>query len=122
MTRRLESSEQAAVIQWRDYMVSRCADLRWLFSSLNGAPLHPATAGRMKREGMTKGIPDLCLPVARRGYHCLWIEMKRKGGRVREEQAEFMDFVTTQGHLATVCVGADDAIETIKWYMGMEEK
>ncbi len=118
---RSESSEQAAVIQWRDYAVGQCPELAWLFSSLNGAPLHPAQAARMKREGMTRGVPDLCLPVARRGYHCLWIEMKRAGGRVRKEQAAFLDFVAGQGHLGTVCVGADDAIETIKWYMGMEE-
>jgi hypothetical protein len=117
-----EASHQATVIQWRDWMEPSHPELRWLFSSLNGVPLPPQTAKRMKREGMTKGIPDLCLPLARQGYACLWIEMKRSGGRVRKEQAEFLDFVTQQGHLGTVCVGSGDAIDTIKWYLGIEEE
>lgn len=118
---RTESTEQAAVIAWARWNVAANPELAWLFSSLNGVKMHPAQAGRMKREGMTRGIPDLCLPVARQGYACLWIEMKRAGGRVREEQAAFMDFVTEQGHYATACWGADEAIETLKWYLGMEE-
>lgn len=113
-----ESSEQSAVISWARWNVGAHPELAWLFSSLNGVPLYGRMAGRMKREGMTSGVPDLCLPAARRGYGCLWIEMKRMDGEVRKEQAEFMDFVHTQGHYATACWGADEAIAVLQWYLG----
>lgn len=35
-----------------------------------------ATAVALKRQGVKAGVPDICLPVARNGYHGLHIELK----------------------------------------------
>lgn len=118
-----EHSEQAAVIQWAGLMEGMYPVLAWLHSSLNGImiPASKTTRARiinhMKAEGMKKGIPDLFLPVARRGYHGLYIEMKRGSNKPTPEQVEFLKFAEEQGYLDKVCYSADEAIETLKWYL-----
>ena len=119
-----EHSEQAAVIQWARINEFRYPELRWLYSSLNGIviPAAPMTRAKiinhMKAEGMKPGVPDLFLPVARRGYHGLFIEMKREdGGTVSPLQKEFMQFAEEQGYLDKVCYGCDEAMEALEWYM-----
>lgn len=46
----------------------------------NGSSKSKFQVVNFKWEGLKAGIPDLCLPVARRGYHALYIEMKRTAG------------------------------------------
>ena len=117
-----EHSEQAAVMMWAQVNESRFPELRWLHSSLNGIfiPGNPITRARiinhMKNEGMKNGIPDLFLPVARRGYHGLYVEMKTEKGRPTPEQNEFLEFADAQGYLDKVCVGYEEAVETLEWY------
>jgi hypothetical protein len=36
------------------------------------------TAARLTTEGVRRGVPDICLPVARGGYHGVYIELKRR--------------------------------------------
>ncbi len=60
----------------------------------------------------------MCLPVARNGYHGLYIELKRqKGGTVSETQKSWITALAEQGYKAVVCRGADEAIGTIKEYL-----
>lgn len=73
----------------------------------------------MRAEGMKKGVPDLCLPVARGGCHGLYIELKRtKGGKVTPEQLEWVDALTRQGYMAAVCRGWEEASDIITEYLG----
>jgi hypothetical protein len=84
----------------------------------NGGHRNPATAGRLKAEGVKKGVPDICLPVPRGGYHSLYIELKRrKGGRVEPEQTEWLEELGRQGHYVAICNGYDSAIDTIERYL-----
>jgi len=119
-----EHSEQAKVIDWAKDHEYIYPELRWLHSSLNGIPIPGPrqTAYRimnhMKAEGMKRGVPDLFLPVARRGYHGLYIEMKRDdGGVLSDEQKEFLAFAELQGYRDQVCYGYDDAIKELEWYL-----
>jgi hypothetical protein len=119
-----ESSEQSAVITWAGMNEYRFPQLRWLYSSLNGIPIPASKAtrariiGRMKAEGMKAGVPDLFLPVARHGYHGLFIEMKRSdGGVLSELQKEFMQFADENGYLDKVCHGYEEAVESLEWYL-----
>ena len=67
---------------------------------------------------MKPGVPDLCLPVARGGYHGLYIELKRAvGGILSDEQKWWIDELKSQGYAAIVCHGAEEAIRTIKEYL-----
>ena len=75
-----EETEQILLFQWRDLSVKDIPELRWLHSSLNGVPLSPGLASKMKRMGMTRGVVDVFLPIVRGGYAGLYIEMKRSNG------------------------------------------
>lgn len=116
-----EHDHQANVITWATMMEGRYPELCLLFAVPNGARVSIGQAIKLKAEGLKAGVPDLMLPVARQGYHGLFVEMKRAGGEVRDTQVSWLDALGEQGYLATVCYGDQDAIDTITAYLGMPE-
>ena len=113
-----ETQEQSAVIEWwrlacRKYGVPEMALLH-IANEGTGS----AARGRLqKRQGVRAGVSDLFLSVPRGGRGGLWIEMKRKGGRVRPEQKEFLSNMQALGYDGAVCHGADEARDVITAYM-----
>lgn len=109
-----EHAEQVAVIAWCD--AHRIA--KHIFAIPNGAHKSGATAAKFKREGLRSGVPDLFLPEPRRGYHGLFIEMKRiKGSVTSEAQDDWLLYLASNKYCTQVAKGADEAIERIKWYL-----
>jgi hypothetical protein len=92
-------------------------ELRWLHAIPNGGKRDPVTAARMKAEGARTGVADICLPVPRHGFHGLYIEMKKSGGRLSKEQVEFGAFVTEQGFSWQECVGWQEAVALLQKYL-----
>ena len=116
----LEEAEQIALFRWRDIAVKAIPELRWLHSSLNGVPLSPGLALKMRRMGMTRGVVDVFLPVVRNGYAGLYIEMKRRNGvksDLSDAQSEFIDFARDQGYRAEWCKGWEMAKDMILNYL-----
>ena len=114
-TQLTEAQEQALVIEWAKYNPR----LKWLYATPNGGSRDKREAANLKRQGVKSGVSDLHLPLACRGYHGLYIEMKRrKGGTVSKSQHEFIVDMNANGYYATVCKGADEAIKLIQWYIG----
>ena len=73
----------------------------------NGGARSQATAGRLKAEGVSPGVPDLFIPA-----WGLWIEMKRaKGGKVSPEQKEWHHYLANCGYRVIVGLGQADAIK-----------
>ena len=96
-----EHEEQRLVVEWfrRTYQ-----DVR-IFAIPNGGARSIATAGRLKAEGVSPGVPDLFVPA-----WGLWIEMKRAtGGRVSAVQKDWIEYLIAEGYHALVCHGFDDA-------------
>jgi len=112
-----EDLEQQALFEWAEYNMSRFPELRWLFSIPMGGYRPIPTGIRMRLTGAKKGVVDIALPVARHGYHGLFLEMKIHPNKPFKEQLEFIEFVTTNGYLAKVCYSAEEAIETIERYL-----
>ena len=82
-----ESELQEACVNYFRYMYTAYA--RRLFAIPNGGQRHPATARRLKREGVLPGIPDLFLAVPRLHYGGLFIEVKAgNAGKLSPIQAE----------------------------------
>jgi hypothetical protein len=114
-----EHDEQKALFEWAAWLTPSYPELRLLHAIPNGGYRMVWTGVRLKEEGVRRGVPDVCLPVARQGKHGLFIELKAQRGKVRDEQKEWLAALNEQGYLAVVCWGADEAIATIKDYLGM---
>lgn len=115
-----EHTEQAALIEVCAWQANRYPVLHLLFAIPNGGLRHKTTALRLQAEGVKPGVPDLCLPVARRGYHALYIEMKRPRGRVQDVQGHWHTALREQGNCVKVCYSAAAAWEVLVWYLGLE--
>lgn len=74
-------------------------------------------AAKMKAEGVRAGVPDLFLPVARQGFHGLWIELKSAKGRVTTVQAAWHERLRAQGYRVVVCRGWCEARDEIVKYL-----
>ena len=112
-----EHDEQVALFQWAATQVTQHPELALLYSNQNAGKRSPGAARWAIAEGLKAGIPDLHLPVARGGYHGLFIEMKIGRNRPRENQAWWLDQLHAQGYLAVVCYSWYEAAEVIKRYL-----
>ena len=75
-----------------------------------------------KAMGVKKGVPDLCLPVARGGFHGLYIEMKTPSGRASEAQRWWGMALKEQGYRAAVCHRYDAAVAELCWYLSLPKE
>jgi len=79
-------------------------------------------AVKFKREGVSAGVPDLCIPKAKKPYHGLYIELKRTSkARVSKSQKEWIDYLNLEGYKAVVCYGFDETVEVIEKYLKGED-
>ena len=114
----LEEIEQEHVFLWASMEERAYPELAMLYAIPNGGKRAIKTAVALKKQGVKRGVPDMCLPVSRGGYHGLYIELKRqKGGTVSETQKSWIAALNTQGYKAIICHGAEEAIEQIRGYL-----
>lgn len=119
----LEEDEQIALFRWAAWQSNAIPELRLLHHIPNGGSRHKAEAARLKAAGVKSGVPDICLPVPRAGYHGLYIELKRqKGGRISTEQTKWIDALIKQGYCAAVCRGWEAAREEILRYLTISKE
>ena len=116
-----EFEEQCSIFSWAEMKQIEIPELRLLNSSLNGVRLSIGAAKKAKKAGLRAGYPDLFLPVSRSGYHGLFIELKRVGGRNPEpNQAMWLSSLSNEGYDCYCCRGAEAAIQTIISYLNGE--
>lgn len=112
-----ESAEQIQLFTWASFQSGKYPCLALLFHIPNGGKRTQSAGGKLKAEGMRAGVPDICLPVARGGYHGLFIELKVKGGKPSVLQKQWLGDLTAQGYKAVLCYGYDEAQDTILNYI-----
>lgn len=108
------------MIQWgqQPHIRAQYPELKLLFHIKNEERNATAQSVAVDRaNGVRKGVPDLCLPVARGNWHGLYIEMKSPTGRLRPEQQWWLERLTEQGYKAVCCYCWQDAVETIRKYL-----
>ena len=121
-----EHDEQCLLFAWAALVAPKHPELRLLYAIPNaggyrgGFKSNVVRVARAKREGVRKGVPDICLPVPRGSYHGLYVELKAKGGRVKPEQREWLHALQEKGYAAHLCVGWEDAKETIESYLKLK--
>lgn len=94
-----------------------------LYAIPNGGARSGATAARMKATGAKKGFPDVGLPVARGGFHALFIEVKRpkaegkRAGVVGDDQSKWHIALHNEGNCVGICYGWTHARLMIEAYL-----
>ena len=112
-----EAVEQTCLFRWA-MMQPPDSGIRLMMHIPNGGYRKPSEAAHFRAMGVRAGVPDIFLPVARGGYHGLWIEMKRrKGGRVSGEQTDWLDALRGQGYFCAVCYGWEEAAKAVTEYV-----
>lgn len=112
-----ESQEQTALFRWKAYNIHTIPDLFLLHHIPNGGFRDKITARHLKEQGVMAGIPDISLPVARGGYHGMYIEMKVGDNKPSERQRECIERLREQGYRVDVCYGWVQAAEAITEYL-----
>ena len=120
---RPEDIEQIEVVEWmRKNNVLH-------YAIPNGGKRHVKNASDLKKQGVSAGVPDLCIPIPNENYHGLYIEMKRRPKILKSgkksytnssasiSQLEWISKLNTLGYKATICYGSDEAIKVIQEYL-----
>lgn len=115
-----EHDEQVALINWARYHEQLFPGLDLLHAIPNGGKRNKIVAAKLKAEGVRAGIPDLMLPVARQGYHGLYIEMKAGRNKPTAKQLEKKVALEGQGYRVAVCWGWEAAAREIESYYSCE--
>lgn len=134
----LEHAIQASFFDWVRRSENRVhlPGLRLMYAIPNGAAVArvktaegkwskgSAQANKLKAEGLRKGILDTHLPV--RGYAGysenigLWIEFKRLGEKMGDDQEVVAGLLREAGHIVVVCTNPEDAIDWVERYLAVE--
>ena len=113
-----EHKEAKALFQWITLMEQFNPEYKLFFAVPNGGNRNLKTAVKLKAEGVRAGVSDYLLLVARKPHHGLVIELKPiKGGRVQDNQQEFLDNAAAQGYRAEVARGWEAAKDIILNYL-----
>lgn len=122
-----EHSQQVALMAACAQYVEGVPELKWLFAVPNGGGRGVGKGAMiqgaaMKAEGAKRGVADLCLPVAKHGWHAFYLEMKRPDGKgtYSPEQQQFQAFCTQQGNLYAGFTHWHQAFRALMWYLGFE--
>lgn len=116
-----ESVTQIHLFQWAAYMQGQYPELKLMYHIPNEGKRSRSTGARMKREGLKPGVPDICLPVPRGGFHGLYVEMKVGRNKTTDNQDFWLEALKKQGYSTAVCYGWEAAAKVILKYLGGKE-
>lgn len=119
-----EATEQTWLFEWLAQMARlKYPELALAYHIPNGGSRNAIEAARLKAQGVKAGIPDICIPVARKGFHGLYIELKRqKNGRLSDAQRDMILRLRQEGYRVEVCKGFQEAANVIEEYMRETER
>lgn len=117
-----ESEEQRSLFVWATIAAGKYPALNLLFHIPNEGKRSQWTGARMRSEGLKSGVPDLSLPVARSGYHGLFIELKAGKNKPTANQLAWLEALEAQGYKTAVCYGWEAAKNVIEAYLKAREE
>ncbi len=124
---RSEHDEQSELFAWMATApigMRPCLELAFAipnFAGHHGSKVSRLISGKKaKAEGRKSGVPDVFLPVAKGGFHGLFIEMKRADGTpsdVSHDQTDWINALRGEGFRVEVCYGFEQARLTLVAYL-----
>lgn len=93
-------------------------DASVMFAIPNGEERHKAVAAKLKAAGVRPGVPDTFLPIARGGYHGLFIEFKRSAkGRLSDPQKAMIASLRARDYRVEIHHDWKSALEAVRNYL-----
>ncbi len=93
-----EASLQSEIVTRSLALAGKHPQILLLHAIPNGDWRGWGTGKKLKAQGVIPGIPDLFLPVARSGFHGLYIELKKANGTIKSDQWETMLTLHKEGY------------------------
>ena len=115
-----ETADQIALFDLALLLEKQHPELRLMFHVPNEGKRSVYSGAELKRAGLKKGVPDVMLPVARKGYNGLAIEMKAGKNKPTEEQKNWLMGLAGEGWLCYVCRGYEAAATVLGDYMDIK--
>jgi hypothetical protein len=112
-----ETQIQCAYVAWCRRLQTQLPALARGFHPANGEHRTPATAAKLQRMGVRRGVLDWCLPVARGDFTALWIEFKKPREKPTPEQAHEIEQLRLEGCRVEVCDDWERAAEITLEYL-----
>ncbi len=91
--------------------------VRRTFAIPNGGFRDPATAGKLKAEGVKPGVSDVMCALPCKQWHGLFVEFKSMTGGASPEQRDFLIESFDLCYLAVCCRGCEHALIVWKRYV-----
>ena len=117
MRKETENSIQSAFFSWCAAMSRQMPELDLMHSIPNGAHKSRFAQRLYKATGLKSGVPDVSFPVARCGYHGMYIEFKTSTGRTSPAQKVWIASLREQGYLVPLCRDWKRAADIVTAYL-----
>lgn len=115
--KRSEGDEQEALFEWAEWNLTIYPELKLMYHIPNGGYRNKSEAAKLKKQGVKKGVPDICLPAPRGKFHGLYIELKTDDGKASKDQIEYIKALNRTGYAAEIAHGFEQAVEIITRYL-----
>jgi len=111
-----EHSLQASVMEYLRFNMHPHA---FVFAIPNAGKRSWQTAAKMKAEGLTAGVADIC--IMRPGGRVAWLELKIDNEKQSPEQIAFEQTCQRLGHVYCIARTFEDAIEILRRLGALKE-
>lgn len=115
-----ESQIQQDCIKWFSAQYPMLYQEGMLFHIPNEGIRLGRMGSRVKREGVVRGVADLCLCIPRGVYGALYIEMKKPDSYQRPEQKEWQRNAEKHGNCYVVCKSVESFMGIIRNYLQLQ--
>lgn len=115
-----ELANQQALFCWAALNYNKYPQLKFMYHVPNGGQRSKITGAQLKAAGVRAGVPDIHLPLKCGQYSGLFIELKVKAGKASDSQENWLAYLNGAGYYATVCVGWEQAVACLEWYLKLE--
>lgn len=112
-----ESQIQQQFVQWLEIKARSDDRYNSFFKVPNETRGNFGWLMKMKREGLKKGVPDILCIEECPPFRGLALEFKRKGGKVSQDQKQWLDRFSANKWLAQVVYTAEQAMAITEQYL-----
>ena len=112
-----EQREQQAVFAWINAHIQDYPELVTAYHIPNEGKRSRVGGANQVRQGLRRGMPDICLPAARMGWNSLYIELKAGRNTTTKDQEGMIMRLRQYKNLALVAREAAEACDLIMEYL-----